>query len=87
MDDALSSHVTMGAAVDDMSEVEKSRSALCRGIVGMMHTAVCEAGKAAVSSRNQSMREELEHYREGWTIRQAKGWCRSSEPAFSVHLG
>ena len=49
-------------------------------------TAQCTGVRTAVPglAEQSSRAHELEQYREGWTIDQAKAWCRSDEPAWSV---
>jgi len=43
-------------------------------------------GDSYVDEHGRSMRQILHEYREGWTIEEAKAWCRSNVPAHGVGL-
>ena len=74
---SVSNHAQMAPA----SPLGRARAA--GGIVQLMQeqgTAQCTGVRTAVPG----IAGQLEQYREGWTIDQAKAWCRSDEPAWSV---
>ena len=43
-------------------------------------------GDSYVDEHGRSMRQILHEYREGWTMEEAKAWCRSNVPAHGVGL-
>ena len=91
IDDAQHTHIAMGTAEFIAAEttVDLAREQVCGGIMRIMQD------QGSVQSTEFStavpvmpvktiMASELEQSREGWTIDQAKAWCRSDEPAWSV---
>lgn len=74
-------------AVSD--EIERQMLLLLRRCIPLGFDDSAEELTERLSSRGGSvcsMRQELEDYREGWTIEQAQAWSTSSLPAHSVGL-
>ena len=65
------------------------RDQVCDGVMRLMQEQGTVQGTGVrtavpVVTEQSSRACELEQYLEGWTIDQAKAWCRSDEPAWSV---